>query len=889
MSTFIQGLTDNITPAELYKPDYTFLTQVYGQRQAEYDRGFNMVKSIYNSALNNPLTSESNELYRQEVMKKLQNSIKSISGVDLSNPTNVSRAQEIFNPISKDEELAYDMQVTSFHQKQKQRMEQYKNSTDPKMRAQYNDFSRQAIGFAEEDLRSAKRGEGAIQNVRPQEFVPMEDIAEYLNKAAKEQGIGVKIATADGKNPYIVTYGNGKMSYAAFTNWARTQMGNRFDRQLQQQGWVQAESAIRSVQQSQGVSRDQALQMVSSQLAKQLQGQSTEETVSADKELEKIESKIKLIEEKYPDGITDPDIKEQYIKALEEKDAYVNQRDGGNSLLSKLDQDGENFVAQNIHGIFAQQAKAQTAQMWAKGYSDATATVDIKSDDVVLTKWRMAQERQLTAAKMAQERELKMMEMQQDQTNADREYALKIKIAQGKGELPSESYLGRNAAGQQTYTGVDVYMDGMAKNRDNLFNATFGANNGMMNLVVGAAEHGKYYNVINKVQQIAQGNTNVQLSEEDKNILKLYGKKVSAKVVDPNNNPQAAQALLDEFISATYDRSRELVKDYTAIKKTGDVKKMSKAFSQALGSMNVLMTQRENILKNAREISKEITDGYGNLKPGYEAAKLLYRLEDGTAVYDLSGLSDAQQSYLSNRLDSQYNDRARVTGDTFEFTGITSAELFQLIDGASSGNTAASIEVTETGEKISPANLSKMSPASIKELMGNAATVSYDAQGEKVKVKFKVDINSQAAKTLGFKKGETMTVVLPYSTIRENQLPLERFNKYLGRNSVNSTDLGAFSEFASNPNTIVTAPGYMNAYGFDYSVSGVRDDTGAFGLGITFTYFDPTTKREEKMYRFEKIANPEDPTAYISASNYVTQRFEDYVTQRDMAESGTKK
>lgn len=886
MSTFIQGITDNIAPAEVYKPDYAFLTQVYGQRQAEYDRGFNMVKNIYNSALSNPLTSESNEFYRQEVMKKLQNSIKSISGVDLSDPTNVMRAQEIFNPISKDEELAYDMQVTSFHQKQKQRMEQYKNSTDPKMRAQYNDFSRQAIGFAEEDMRSAKRGEGAIQKVRPQEFVPMEDIAEYLNKAAKEQNIGIKVATADGKNPYIVTYGNGKMSYAAFTNWAATQMGNRFDRQLQQQGWVQAEGAIRSIQQSQGVSRDQALQMVSTEFAKKLQTESEEDNVTADKELVKIESKIKLIEEKYPDGINDPDVKEQYVKALQEKDAYVNQRDGSGSMLTKLQQDGQNFVAQNIHGIFAQQAKKQTAQMWAQGYSDATATVDIKSDDVVLTKWKMAQERQLTAAKMKQERELKLMDMQQDQENADREYALKVKIAQGKGELPSESYLGRNAAGQQTFTGVDVYMDGMAKNRDNLFNATFGANNGMMNLVVGAAEHGKYYNVIQKVQQISQGNTNVQLSEEDKKLLTDYGKMVSAKVIDPNNNPQAAQALLDGFVSATYDRSRELVKDYTAIKKTGDVKKMSKTFSDALASMNIMMTQRENILRNAKEISKEITDGYGNLKSGYEAAKLLYRLEDGTPVYDLSGLSDAQQSYLSNRLDAQYSDRARVTGDTFEFSGITSAELFQLIDGAAAGNTASSIEVTETGEKISPTNLSSMSPVSIKELMGNAATVSYDAQGEKVKVKFKVDINSTAAKTLGIKKGETVTVTLPYSTIRENQLPLERFNKYLGRNSVNSTDLGEFSVFAANPNSIISAPAYMNSYGFDYTASGVRDETGAFGLGLTFTYYDPTTKRQEKMYNFQKISNPEDPTAYIGASNHVAQMFENYLTQKEMSETG---
>jgi hypothetical protein len=355
-------------------------------------------------------------------------------------------------------------------------------------------------------------------------------------------------------------------------------------------------------------------------------------------------------------------------------------------------------------------------------------------------------------------------------------------------------------------------------------------------------------------------------------------------VVDPNNNPQAAQSLLDGFTSATYTRGREIVADYAGIKKTEEIEKMLPVFSKSLSTMNILMTQRESLLRNAKNISKEITDGYGNLKPGYENAKLMYRMEDGTPVFDLSGLSDAQQSYLSQRVDAQYNDRARVTGDTFEFSGITSAELYQLIDGAAAGNTAASIEVSETGAKIAPDKLTSLSPVSIKQLVGNAATVSYDAQNEKVKVKLKVDITSEAAKILGFKQGETVTITLPYSTVRENSLPLERFNKYLAKNTVNSTDLGSFSAFAADPNTIVTAPGYMNAVGFDYTAAGVRDVSGAFGLGITLQYFDPSTKRNEKMYKFHKIDNPNDPTSYLSAGTYVTDMFEQYVTNRKVAE-----
>ena len=156
MATFIKGLTDQFGPMQLYKPDYQFLTQVYGTRQAEYDRGFSMVRNLYNSVLNSAVTNSDNQSFRQEAFKKLQGALKSVSNVDLSNPTNIMRAQGLIDPISQDQDLAYDMAVTRFHQAQKQKMEQYKNSTDPKIRAMYNDFSKMDIAFAEEDLRNAK-------------------------------------------------------------------------------------------------------------------------------------------------------------------------------------------------------------------------------------------------------------------------------------------------------------------------------------------------------------------------------------------------------------------------------------------------------------------------------------------------------------------------------------------------------------------------------------------------------------------------------------------------------------------------------------------------------------------------------------------------------------
>ena len=88
MATFIKGVTDEFPQGNMFKPDYGFLTQVLGTKQGQYDRGFSYVKNIVNSALNDPLTSTSNEEYRKEVFKKIQGSLKDISNLDLSNPAN---------------------------------------------------------------------------------------------------------------------------------------------------------------------------------------------------------------------------------------------------------------------------------------------------------------------------------------------------------------------------------------------------------------------------------------------------------------------------------------------------------------------------------------------------------------------------------------------------------------------------------------------------------------------------------------------------------------------------------------------------------------------------------------------------------------------------------
>lgn len=841
MATFIKGVTDQFGPLQLYRPDYQFLTQVYGTRQAQYDRGFNMVKSLYNSVLNNSVTNQENENFRQEAFKKLQGSLKSMSNVDLSNPANVMRAQTLIDPISKDEELAYDMSVTRFHQKQKQLMETYRNSTDPKMRAMYSDISRMDIQFAEEDLANAKRGDGSIRQVQPREFTPFEDVQEYLRTEAKKQGLEITQSGPDGRG-YMLKRTNGIGAVPIFNSWAASVMGQRFDRQFGVMGRVNAESAIRNTMQTMGVSRDEAVRTISSKLAPQINIQESTKGITADKELTKLEKEIKFFEKEYPNGFppAKPEIAEEYQKLVEARDQYNAELENSRSEVSKLQTEGVQYVASNLYGIFSRAAKEQTALSFAQSYATAKQSVEMRPDTTWATKANIASRERVAANSLAmQERKL-----QWDMQKTGMANELKMLELKADGKLPGETFVGSAVldANDKPLFASDQLSQSTAQNREQAYLAAFNSENGLMRLVVDdPSEYSRLYSSIAKIKNMGAGQ-NVKLTQQDVANLQEYGKMVGVRIGVPNS-ARTANALIESLAGLTYNAATKELSKYDRAHKISKLNPYIESFRKSMRAFHAIDLQNDKLEQDISRVAKEILNPDGTIKSIYKGAVIRSGAGGQIKDIDLSAVSEVGKANLTKMI-SGFKDREYPVMNRYNYTKLSAAEIDLLLRNSE----ARSSVMASDGNTINPELFKNMNTADLAKLFGDEADVTFDAINRQVKVKLNVSQQGELAKRLGVSKGaQSLTVMIPYEDIQSSRGAYGRFEKYINTNTVNSTSLGELTPFLTNPSATVMAPASSSNRGFDWTAQGVIGKNGQPEIMVNFKYKNPKTNRIEQM------------------------------------------
>ena len=870
MATFIQGVTDQFGPMQLYKPDYQFLTQVYGTRQAEYDRGFSMVRNLYNSVLNSAVTNNDNQTFRQEAFKKLQGALKSVSNVDLSNPTNIMRAQSLIDPISQDQDLAYDMAVTKFHQAQKQKMEQYKNSTDPKMRAMYSDYSKMDIAFAEEDLRNAKRGDGSLQKVQPREFVPFEDTMEYLRKAAKEQGLEISEARPD-QGGYIIKRVNGVGAVPIFSDWAKATMGNRFDRQFQVMGRVAAESEIRNEMATSKISREEAINKIAQKMLPVVNEKVATQGIAADKGLKEIDDEIALYEKKYPNGFppTLPNVKEDYQALLKKREDYKNNLETSQSEVAKMQQEGPKYVASNIYSLYSQEAKDNAAKVFGSTYAQAHQSIEYKPDTTWATKFRVASQERIANANLRFKYENLAF---QKQKHAD-DYELKVKMAQGKGLLPSEEFIGQGL-GEVQY-GADLVSEAMTKHREKLHLNTFNGDNGLALLVLNE-DPNKYSalrGVVSKMQNIANGKTE-KFSNQDWNALRSYTQSVGlnySQLFGKGVTRGNANLLLDSLAGATYTTATNKLGQYARMHKTGDAKRFLSAFNDASNTFKVLESERENLNKNMLRLSQEVVDANGNIKEMYRGAKVRGRLATGGYDLDLSGVSPAAKERLQQLVTPEFANRSRPVTNNYVFKKMGGAEAELYVK-----NAYAISAIKSDGTPIDRELIKNLNPSDIAELFGDQATVFFD--GKNAQVQLNLSQKTQITEKLKMKGAGTMTLTIPYATIQSNPA-LSRFQTYTKRNTVSSESLGVLEDFMGNANARVQGTEFHSQFGIDYNVVGTQDRSGRPMLLFNMEYYNPQTRKKETSSKMIPYS-PNDVNTLLDANYQIQSTIDNYIQKR---------
>jgi len=841
MATFIKGVTDQFGPLQLYRPDYQFLTQVYGTRQAQYDRGFNMVKSLYNSVLNNSVTNQENEKFRQEAFKKLQGSLKSMSNVDLSNPANVMRAQTLIDPISKDEELAYDMSVTRFHQKQKQLMETYRNSTDPKMRAMYSDISRMDIQFAEEDLANAKRGDGSIRQVQPREFTPFEDVQEYLRTEAKKQGLEITQSGPDGRG-YMLKRTNGIGAVPIFNSWAASVMGQRFDRQFAVMGRVNAESAIRNTIQTMGVSRDEAIRTISNKLVPEINIQESTRGIAADKELATLEKEIKFFEKEYPNGFppAKPEIAEEYQKLVEARDQYNAELENSRSEVGKLQTEGVQYVASNLYGIFSRAAKEQTALSFAQSYATAKQSVEMRPDTTWATKANIASRERVAANNLAmQERKL-----QWDMQKTGMANELKMLELKADGKLPGETFVGSAVldANDKPLFASDQLSQSTAQNREQAYLAAFNSENGLMRLVVDdPSEYSRLYSSIAKIKNMGAGQ-NVKLTQQDVANLQEYGKMVGVRIGVPNS-ARTANALIESLAGLTYNAATKELSKYDRAHKISKLNPYIESFRKSMRAFHAIDLQNDKLEQDISRVAKEILNPDGTIKSIYKGAVIRSGAGGQIKDIDLSAVSEVGKANLTKMI-SGFKDREYPVMNRYNYTKLSAAEIDLLLRNSE----ARSSVMASDGNTINPELFKNMNTADLAKLFGDEADVTFDAINRQVKVKLNVSQQGELAKRLGVSKGaQSLTVMIPYEDIQSSRGAYGRFEKYINTNTVNSTSLGELTPFLTNPSATVMAPASSSNRGFDWTAQGVIGKNGQPEIMVNFKYKNPKTNRIEQM------------------------------------------
>lgn len=207
MATYIPGLTDYIPQIQPFQPDFNFFQKALETKQGQYDAGYAKISAAYGQLLNSELTREPNIERRNEFFTGIDNEIKRLSGVDLSLPENVEKANKLFQPLIDNDYFRADLSYTKQYGNARKKSQALRDNPNPKeTEIKWWAEGDRGLEFQREDF--AKSSDEQSLRFSAPRYVPFVNAAEKLYKFGKDNDINPETLSQTGM--YNVVYANGE-------------------------------------------------------------------------------------------------------------------------------------------------------------------------------------------------------------------------------------------------------------------------------------------------------------------------------------------------------------------------------------------------------------------------------------------------------------------------------------------------------------------------------------------------------------------------------------------------------------------------------------------------------------------------------------------------------
>lgn len=454
MATYIKGVTDIIPTQAAAQVDWNVISKGLTALQGRYNKGYEQVKSMYNSLINSALSSSDNEEFRQEFLKKADQYLSQMAGVDLANPNNVMQATQVFDPLVNDKQYVRDIYLTKTQKGEINKMLSVKNSTDEKIRGQYNSIMEQYLMIGQERLSQMKRDDGSIEAATPHMFSPWEDPVVWASNIAKEQGLEFKYDYNEGF--YKVTEINGGRSLGNYNTWFRNTIGNRFDNQFRIEAQVRTEEAIKGLMsEDPNLDRNSALQKLATDYSAVYTKNYNQEINDVQAAIDDLNKAKRELQKKYPSGIP-PAVMQQLEQAKKQKDilsAKLNEMKAEKGTDEEFTKKAIDLFINNPSGAYIPAIRNAYAELFANKQAFGKVSKTREADDVQLRIY-------LQNDSQAHDWAMKEQDFKNQRIlNADK-YKYDLSLAKAKGELVGD--IGASYGGKQDIGAYDpdVYYNG---------------------------------------------------------------------------------------------------------------------------------------------------------------------------------------------------------------------------------------------------------------------------------------------------------------------------------------------------------------------------------------------------------------------------------------------